>query len=95
VLVEVPHRHRLDGRHVHVRVEVTIPGREPLVVSREPSLHAGLKDLEAPAEHKHAEIESVHRYADVAVREAFDAARRRLEDAAREQRGDVKTHVTT
>jgi hypothetical protein len=28
----------------------------------------------------------------VAVHEAFDAARRRLEDFAREQRGTVKTH---
>lgn len=27
-----------------------------------------------------------------AIREAFDAAKRRLEDYAREQRGDVKTH---
>jgi cold shock CspA family protein/ribosome-associated translation inhibitor RaiA len=34
-------------------------------------------------------------HADVAValRDAFDAARRRLEDAVREQRGEVKTHV--
>ena len=29
----------------------------------------------------------------VALREAFDAARRRLEDYAREQRGDVKQHA--
>jgi hypothetical protein len=28
----------------------------------------------------------------VAVREAFEIARRRLEDFAREQRGDVKSH---
>jgi ribosomal subunit interface protein len=28
----------------------------------------------------------------VALREAFDAARRQLEDYAREQRGDVKRH---
>ncbi|MGO9454008.1 MAG: HPF/RaiA family ribosome-associated protein [Candidatus Binataceae bacterium] len=28
----------------------------------------------------------------LAIREAFDAARRRLEDYAREQRGSVKTH---
>jgi len=28
----------------------------------------------------------------VAVRDAFDAARRKLEDHAREQRGDVKHH---
>jgi ribosome-associated translation inhibitor RaiA len=31
--------------------------------------------------------------AHVAVHEAFDVARRRLEDLAREQRGDVKSHV--
>jgi len=30
----------------------------------------------------------------VALRDAFDAARRRLEDYAREQRGDVKRHST-
>jgi ribosomal subunit interface protein len=30
----------------------------------------------------------------IALREAFDAARRRLEDYAREQRGDVKRHST-
>ena len=29
----------------------------------------------------------------VALRDAFDAARRKLEDFAREQRGDVKRHV--
>ena len=32
--------------------------------------------------------------AQVAIREAFDAARRQLEDYARTQRGDVKRHVT-
>ncbi len=31
----------------------------------------------------------------VAVRDAFDAARRRLEDHARRQRGDTKTHPET
>ena len=30
----------------------------------------------------------------VALREAFDAARRKLEDYAREKRGDVKRHAT-
>jgi len=30
----------------------------------------------------------------VALREAFDAARRQLEDYAREKRGDVKRHVS-
>ena len=92
VLVELPHRHRHDGRHFHVRIELTVPGGAPIVVSHEPSLHGRLKDVEDDAHHKETEIESVHRYAAVAVHEAFDAARRRLEDFAREQRGTVKTH---
>lgn len=92
VLVEMPHRHRHDGRHFHVRIEVTVPGGAPLVVSHEPSLHAALKDVEEAAHRKETEIESVHRYARVAVHQAFDAARRRLQDFAREQRGAVKTH---
>jgi hypothetical protein len=92
VLVEVPHRHRHDGRHFHVRIEMTVPGGIPLVVSHQPSLHGRLKDVAEAAHRKDDEIESVHRYARAAVREAFDAARRRLEDFAREQRGAVKTH---
>ena len=92
VIVALPHQHRHDGRHFHIRIELTVPGGPPIVVSHEPSLHHRLKDVEAEAHHKESEIESVHRYAAVAVREAFDAARRRLEDFAREQRGAVKTH---
>jgi hypothetical protein len=92
IRVEIPHRHRHDGRHFHVRIEVSVPGGAPLVVSHEPSLHGRLKDVEDEAHRKDDEIESVHRYAGVAIREAFDAARRRLEDFAREQRGAVKTH---
>jgi cold shock CspA family protein len=92
VLVELPHRHRHDGRHFHVRVELTVPGADPIVVSHEPSLHGRLKDVEDPAHHKESDIESVHRYAHVAVSQAFDVARRRLEDIARERRGTVKAH---
>ena len=92
VLVEVPHRHRHRGRHFHIRIELTVPGRDPIVVSHEPSLHAGLKDIEDTAAHKDAEIDGVHRHGLVAIRETFDIARRLLEDAAREQRHAVKTH---
>lgn len=92
VLVEKPHRHRHDGRHFHVRLEVTVPGGDPIVVSHEPSLHGQWKDAERETHRKGSEIEAVHRYGRVAVHEAFDLARRRLEDFAREQRGTVKTH---
>ena len=91
VLVEVPHRHRRDGRHFHVRIELTVPAGAPIVISHEPSLHGTLKHVE-DSHHKAAEIDAVHRYAAVAIGQAFDAARRRLEDFAREQRGAVKTH---
>ena len=92
VLVEVPHRHRRGGKHFHVRVELTVPGGAPIVVSHEPSRHGGLKDVEEEVARKESEIEGTHRYAAVAVHEAFDAMRRRLEDFAREQRGAVKVH---
>jgi cold shock CspA family protein len=39
-----------------------------------------------PENHDHVDVA-------VALRDAFDAARRRLEDAVREQRGEVKRHV--
>ncbi|HEY5617809.1 MAG TPA: HPF/RaiA family ribosome-associated protein [Vicinamibacterales bacterium] len=91
VLVETPHRHREHGQHIRVRVELSLPG-EDVVVSHEPTLHATLKDVEGEAHHKDDDIEAVHKYAEVAVREAFDAARRRLQDSARRQRADVKTH---
>ena len=91
VLVETPHRHREHGQHVRVRIELSLPG-EDVVVSHEPTLHATLKDVEGEAHHKDDDIEAVHKYAEVAVREAFDAARRRLQDSARRQRADVKTH---
>jgi cold shock CspA family protein len=92
VLVELPHRHRHDGRHFHVRVEMTVPGGAPIVISHEPSLHGRLKDSQEGAHRKETELEGVRRYARVAVHEAFDVARRRLEDVAREQRGTVKAH---
>jgi cold shock CspA family protein len=92
VLVDLPHRHRHDGRHFHVRIELTVPDGPPIVVSHEPSAHGRLKDVGTEAHHKESEVEGVHRYAVVAIREAFDAARRRLEDFARQQRQDVKTH---
>jgi cold shock CspA family protein len=92
VAVELPHRHRHDGRHFHVRIELTVAGGSPLVISHEPTQHGRLKDTEGEEHHKQNEAALRHRYASVAIHEAFDAARRRLEDFAREQRGTVKTH---
>lgn len=74
VMIEAPHRHHHQGKIYHVRVEVTVPGRE-LVTSRDPAERQAHDDVY------------------VAIRDAFDAMDRQLEDYARQQRGDVKTHV--
>ena len=92
VLVEMPHRHRRSGRHFHVRIEVTVPGGAAIVVSHEPSRHGELQDLDDGVTRKATELDAAHGRALVAVHEAFDATRRRLEDFAREQRGAVKRH---
>ncbi len=66
--------HQHQGRHYHVRVDVTAPGHE-LVVD-----HAAAQDRG-------------HEDPYIAVRDAFDAMQRRVQDLARTMRGDVKTHL--
>ena len=91
VLVEIPHRHRQRGRPVHVRIELSLPG-EDVIVNNEPTLRTTLEDLQEEAAHKDEDVEAPQKDAYVAVHGAFDVARRRLEDFAHRQRGDVKTH---
>ena len=62
-------------------------------MNHEPSLHGSMKDVAEAAHCKDSEIETVHRYAHVAIHAAFEVARRQLHDFAREQRGLVKTHL--
>jgi len=93
VLVEVPHRHRRVGRHFHIGVELTVAGGAPIVISHEPSLRRRLKDVEEAALTKESDIDGERRYARAAIHDTFDAARRKLEDFAREQRGAVKVHA--
>ena len=75
VVIEARARRHHKGNLYHLRVDLTVPGRE-IVVKRDP-----------PEHHAHEDIL-------VAVRDAFDAVRRQLEDYARGSRGDVKVHET-
>ena len=86
VLLEVPHRHRRRGRPLHVRVELSLPG-EDVVINHEPTLDATARSTS----HKSDELDGRHKDALVSLHEAFDVARRRVEDVARRQRGNVKT----
>jgi ribosomal subunit interface protein len=67
VMVEAPHRHRQKGRLYHVRIDMTVPGRE-IAVTRDPAEN-----------HAHEDVY-------VAVRDAFAAAVRKLEDFVKRRR---------
>jgi ribosome-associated translation inhibitor RaiA len=91
VMLERPHLHPENGNQCHVRIELTIPG-ETIVVSHQPSLHGALRDVDEVEHSKETTTDAQHRRARLAIHEAFDRARRRLQDAVRRQRGDVKSH---
>jgi ribosome-associated translation inhibitor RaiA len=96
VLVELPHRHHRRGNHFQVRIDLKVPG-DDLVATRGPNPQRSIADIEADDRgmkvSKAAEVEQVHKDAYLAVREAFEVARRRLQDFARRERGAVKTHA--
>jgi cold shock CspA family protein len=92
VLVELAQRHHENGNRYHVRIDLTVPGGE-IVVAHEASLHSGAQDIGASQSTKQDEPDPERKHAHVAVREAFDVVRRRLQDYARRQRGAVKSAV--
>lgn len=72
VVVEVPHRHHQRGRQVRVRLELSIGGGPPVIVSHEPAAAASAT--------RGDEGERAHRYARLAIHDAFETARRQLRD---------------
>jgi cold shock CspA family protein/ribosome-associated translation inhibitor RaiA len=89
VLVELGERHHESGNRFHVRIDLTVPG-ENILVTHDADLHAAARDIEAAKLTKEGEVNPERKHAHVAVREAFDIARRRLQDYARRQRRAVK-----
>lgn len=73
VAVEAEHQQHHQGNLYHIRIDLTLPGKE-VVVSRE--------------HHDKQAYEDIY----VAIRDAFNAAARQLEDHVRIRRGDVKSH---
>jgi ribosome-associated translation inhibitor RaiA len=88
VIVEAPHRHHRKGKAYEVRIDLTLPGGE-LVINRAPKRlrAAKLRLAEQPDKYiveghepsKHAAHADVY----VAIRDAFNAAGRKLQDYAR------------
>lgn len=97
VTVEAPHRHHHKGKAYQVRIDLTLPGGE-LVIDHTPKrlqakklehlseTNTELTEVHEPSKH------AAHEDAYVAIRDAFNAATRRLQDYARRQSGAVKNH---
>jgi cold shock CspA family protein/ribosome-associated translation inhibitor RaiA len=93
VVVELPHKHHKKGDLYHVRIDMTVPGAE-LVVKREPSLQAGLRQVDSEKQVKSYEAHAAHKDVFVVIRDAFKEARRQLQDYARRLRGQTTAHVS-
>jgi ribosome-associated translation inhibitor RaiA len=91
VMVEAPHRHHRRGDAFHIRIELGVPGRE-LVVGHEPTLHGVLKQEDEAQRKKNLEIDGPHKDVYVAIRDAFKAMRRQLQDYVHCLRKEVKKH---
>jgi len=86
VVFEELHRHQRLGHPYHVHLVLRLPGAE-VVVTHEPSARRGVAVADRPERPAQpGEVEAVHRDAYVAVRDAFDAARRQLADTIRRMR---------
>ena len=90
-VVSIPHQHHDSGNRFSVRVEILVPDEE-IVVSRDANLHAAIQDLAENEWVKAFDIEGMRKDLRVVVRDAFDAARRQLQDYARRHRMAVKQH---
>jgi hypothetical protein len=91
VAIEVPHRHHKKGKPLHIRIDLTLPGKE-IVITREPvAIRRDLVKREG-AEATHAQSKLPHSDLKLVIHEAFKSAARRVQDFARRQRGEVKNH---
>jgi ribosome-associated translation inhibitor RaiA len=91
VLIEVPNRHQFRGRHRHIRIDLTVPDAE-IVINHEPNLHSKQKQIETEVHTKSLELQVDYKDINVAIREAFEVAGRRLQNYARRRRLDIKEH---
>lgn len=91
VLVEPAGRLHRDGNRYHIRIELTVPGGQ-IAIAHEPSTRPEARAMGVARTRKQEETAPAHKLVNVAIRDAFSAARRRLQDYARLQRGAVKQH---
>jgi len=88
---------RLAGRHrkgnpYRVRIDLAVP-RQRLTVDSQPNTRRFLENVDEIARSKSDEVHPEHKDSALAVRDAFRKLARQLQDYARRQRADVKSHV--
>jgi len=93
VTIGIPRRYQNGKYQFHVRIDLTVPGAE-IVVNHEPTLHSSPQRLGGEERAKGQELSSPHKDVYVAVRDAFKAARRKLQEFSHRQNGAVKYHKT-
>jgi cold shock CspA family protein/ribosome-associated translation inhibitor RaiA len=91
VVVEIPHRHRINGMLYHIRIDLTVPGGE-LVIKRQANPRNQARQAGKIEATKSLEKESPHKDLRLAIDDAFRSTGRRLQDYARRQSGHVKKH---
>lgn len=91
VAVDLPHRHHKEGNRFSVRIDLTVPGEE-LAVTHGSNVHGSKQDLDEGEWVKQFDVEGMRKHLRLVIREAFDVARRRLQDYARRRRHAVKRH---
>jgi cold shock CspA family protein len=98
VLVEIPHQRHRKGKLYHVRIDLTVPGAEfvikraPRLISDRPSRFRKAPEDVASEESRELSKYAAHDDIQLSIRDAFDAARRKLQDYARRRRGVLKVH---
>ena len=97
VIVEAPHRHHHKGKAFQVRIDLSVPGGE-IVINRAPKrlsaakLTEGEQSEKALVENHRPSKHGAHEDVYVAIRDAFNAAGRKLQDHIRRQSGAIKVH---
>lgn len=97
VIVEAPHRHHHKGQAFQIHIDLSVPGKQ-IVIKHAPKQLAAVKLAEGSVsenemvENHETSKQGAHADVYVAIRDAFDAAGRKLQDYVRRQRGAVKKH---
>ena len=92
VLVEVPHRHQATGKRFRVRIDLSMPRREDIVVERGPA-GRGVTADDKTATHKSDEVDGAFTDVNIVIHEAFAAARRRLQKLAQRRRATARARA--